>query len=373
MALARSSDQGELRAAIEGLLRTWVDLDRQADNAARASREQAHRVARQLVGLRQPGLSGLADEVTGIGTLMSADVTRKLAEVRAPYVAEVHQLLGLLAPLHGVASVPPLAWSSAAVADLAGAFPAGFARDYVADLVKSVERSVTLELEAAGRVVSQPDVDGVMVALGSGFSDAHRAEGVALLRDAICHAVQRHGPQISDDAQLARLIWLKDPSGQNSWQITSNESVQTGHRCGVVCGGFTSSAALAKPIEALLEVAHERAGDLATFLSRNAGLSSSIGVHVSAQLARLEPGDASGYHGAGTGTRETRRDWVKARAFGLAEGRATVYGVAYDPIATGTDPGATLVFKKSGNDWRMVTCYPVGEPKPTDARLEDLT
>ncbi|SEF16882.1 hypothetical protein [Jiangella alba] len=375
MALAGSGDRGELRAAIEGLLRTCVELERHADEMARTSRDQANRVARGLVGLRAPGVSGLAGEIADVATAMRVDVSKALLEARAPYVTEVHQLLGLLAPLHGVATVPALS-PPGTVDGLAAAFPAGFARDYVADVVSAVEHSAALQIEASERVqvVSKADADGAKSATGAAFSDGHRDTGVDLLDGPACHAVERHGPQIPDEAQLARLIWLKDPSGADGWQITADGSVLTGHRCGISAGGFTSPEALAKPIEAFLRAAHAQAGGLDEFLTKNTKKKAKVvGIHVSAEIAGLNPGDACGYRGAGTQTKETRRDWLSAREFGIAEGRVAVFGVPFDPITEGSDPGATLVFRRSGATWWLVTCYPVEKQSPTNLRLEDLS
>ncbi len=374
MAMAGSGDRGALRTAIEGLLRTCVELERDADGTARESRDQVNRVARGLVGLRAPGVSDLAGEIADIGKVMSADVSKTLLEARAPYVAEVHQLLGLLAPLHGVVAVPALSPSGTTADGLRAAFPAGFARDYVGDLLNGVHRSVTVDAEVAQRVptVPQPNADGVKVSVGAAYSDDHRDVGVSLLRDSICHAVERHGSQIPEGAQLARLIWLKDPSGADAWQIAPDGSVQTNHRCGISAGGFTSPEALAKPIEAFLLAAHRVVGGVDAFLTRTPSVFPSIGIHVSAELAGLVEGDARGYRGAGTGMPETRRDWLAARRLALKRGSGQVHGVPYDPLAEGSDPGATLVFRKSGGNWRLVTCYPVDEPDPRNYRLEDL-
>lgn len=375
MALAGSAGQGELRAAIESLLRACVEVDRQVQQVADESREHVRDVARVLVGVRTRPWSGLADEVAGLGGAVGAELSRNFADARAPFVAEVHQLLALLAPLHGLGPVPPLA-ASATTVDLTHAFPAGFARDYVADLLRSVERSVTLDVDTAGQVPIVPETaaDDAKVAVGAKLPDDLRDECIRLLRDAVCHVIERHGPQISDEAQLARLLWIKDPSGDERWQITAAGPIESAHWCGPVSGGFTSPAALARPIEAFLRAAHGRAGGIDELLKRNTKKKAKvIGIHVSAQLAGLEAGDASGYLGAGTGTKQTRQDWLLAREHGLAEGRPTVFGVPYDPIATGTDPGATLVFRRDGNRWQLITCYPVEKQGPTDRRLEDLT
>ena len=147
----------------------------------------------------------------------------------------------------------------------------------------------------------------------------------------------------------------------------------TDHRCGVASGGFTSPEALAKPIGVVLERAHAAAGSLDAFLDATLDESTAkIGLHVTAEQAGLDAGDAFGYHGAGIGTRETRRDWIAARKYALRHGSGHVYGAPYDPIATGDDPGATIVFKRTADGWRLVTCYPVERRDPMNLRLEDF-
>lgn len=376
MTVARPTDRGELRAAIEGLLRVCVELERHADDMQRTSREQVRRVAHGRVGLRAPGVSGLDREIVDIGALMSVDVSKAVLEARASYVTEVHQLLGLLAPLHGVSTLPALNPPATTADGWVAEFPAGFARDYVADVVSVVERSVVLHIEATQHVptVSETDAEGAKDAAGARFSDTHRDKGVDLLVDPACHAVERHGPQIPDEAHLVRLIWLKDPSGADAWQVTGGGTVLTGHRCGISACGFSSPEAIAKPIEAFLRTAHAKAGGVDEFLTANTKKKAKvIGIHVSAELAGLSAGDASGYRGAGTMTRETRRDWLAARELGIAEGRDTVFGVPFDPIAEGSDPGVTLVFRRSGTRWSLVTCYPVDKQGMTNLRLEELS
>lgn len=335
------------------------------------------RVAAGLTELRLTGhvldAAALAQEVDGVGRQLAAELARRLAEARQPYVTEIHALLGLLAPLHGLASLPSLT-PVAPTASLDGSFPAGFAREYVADLLTGVRRSATLTRDDAAGVatVDQKDADAAIADSRAGFTDDHRSDGVHLLADDGCHAAEQHGPQIPDQAQLARLLWLKDPTGEWSWHVDSSGAVITEHWSGPATGGFTSPEAMAKPLQALLEFAHERAGGLDALLAGTGDDVSAVVLHVSAAQAGLAPGDAFGYRAAGAGTKETRRDWIKAREYGLREGRAAIYGLPYDPIAEGRDPGATIVMKRIGSEWRLTTCYPVDRQKPSTIRLEDL-
>ncbi|WP_157741228.1 hypothetical protein [Jiangella sp. DSM 45060] len=167
------------------------------------------------------------------------------------------------------------------------------------------------------------------------------------------------------------MIWLKDPSGEYGWQVLPTGAVATAHRCGPVAGGFhvARSAGQADRSRARTgarpgwprRVPHPRGGrrdeDRHPRERRPGGLT---------------PGDAAGYRGAGIGTKETRTDWSAARLYGLDQGRETVFAQAFDPIARGAEPGATLAFKKAGGTWHLVTSFPVDVPGPTNERLEDL-
>ncbi len=376
--LDEQKGRGELRSAIEGLLRNCAELDQRSAESGREARDAAHGVARELAGLKLPGLEGLADEIVGMGAKMEADLVTNLAEARRPYLDEVHQLLALLAPHHGVVdTLPPLSVTGGAIrsADtFAEQFPAVFARRYVFDLVDSVEHSLTLTVDDAGRIQIVPSehVASATAAAGAALDETHREEGTKLLEDGVSHTVEQHGPQIPDEAQLARLIWLKDPTGEYSWNVTPQGAVATDHWAGTTTGGFTSPEALAKPVNTLLRVASEHAGGLHGLLDNQTD-ETRISIHITAEQCGLEPGDASGYRGAGTGTRETFRDWKKARSLGIENGTATVYGVPYDPIEKGTDPGAMVVLKWQNERWHLVTCFPVGEHRPKIKRLEELS
>lgn len=380
MALPNSTDRGELRSAIEGLLRACAELDRGATETAERAQEQAHRVAAGLAAARLPGsavdVTALAQQIDGVGQRLRADLGRRLAEAQQPYVAQVHALLGLLAPLHGLGPVPALpAAPGAPAAALDAAFPAGFARDYVADILAGVRSSATVTRdEAAGIAVVESDATRDAIAdTRSGFADDRRSEGVGLLAADECHAVERHGPQIPGEAQLARLLWLKDPTGEQPWQIDPTGAVITEHWAGTGTGGFTSAEALAKPLQTLLDRAHAVADSLDAFLTGNlAEGTTKVLIHVPAADAGLVAGDALGYEAAGAGTKETRRDWIKARQFGLGAGRTVMHALPYDPIAAGDDPGATIALTKTANRWRLTSCYPVGRQNPSAVRLEDI-
>ncbi|RIQ35770.1 hypothetical protein [Jiangella rhizosphaerae] len=373
-------DRGALRAAIEGLLRTCVDLERQADGAATDARKRVRRIAETVAAVRLPrhvlDVPALAQQVDGLGRHLDADLRGRLASARQPYVTEIHALLALLAPWHGLAALPPLG-PAAPGAALTDHFPTGFAQDYVIDLLGSVDASVALTPQAADQVpVAREDAsDAVPILVGDQLHEDHRQMGVDMLQDGASHAVQRHGPHIAPETQLARLLWLKDPSGDEPWRLLPNGGVESNHWCGPIAGGFTSAEAMAKPIDALLRWARVHAGGLNGLLTNNTkSKTKRISIYVSAESAGLVPGDANGYRGTATSSRAMTDDWLDAREHAMAHGAPPIYAVPYDPIAEGKEPGAFFQFKRVGaSSWSLVTCFPVGERNLNCKRMEDLT
>ncbi|TDD70989.1 hypothetical protein E1262_07625 [Jiangella aurantiaca] len=372
-------DRGAVRAAIEGLLRTCVDLEYQADGAATEARKRARGVAEALAAVRLPrgvlDVPALAQQVDDLGSQLDADLRGRLAEARRPYVTEIHTLLALLAPWHGLAALPPMA-SAAPVGDLHDHFPAGFAQNYIDDLLAAVDRSVTLTVQTAAGVPAQPHhaSDQAKIRVSDRLSYNDRAEGVRMLQGSDCHAVERHGPHISREAQLARLLWRKDPAGQQRWQPLAAGGAESDHWCGPAAGGFTSPEAMAKPLQALLRWARDHATGLDELLNRHTKPKTKrVAIHVSAESAGLVAGDAAGYRGTATSNRAMTDDWLDAREYAMVHGAPPVYAVPYDPIVEGPDAGAFLQFKRVGpSSWQLVTCYPVGHRNPNSKRLEDL-
>lgn len=370
--------RGAVRSAVEALLRTCVDLERGTEAVAGQSRARTRRVSGELAGLRRPtaDVAALTGRLDALGRQLEADLRGRLAELRQAYVTEIHALLSLLAPLHGLAPLPPLPPAPAG-AGLSDHFPAGFARAYVDDLVAGVDRSVTLTVAeaSAAPVQRQTASDQTKSRIGDRLISDDRHEGMRMLQDSECHAVERHGPHITIAAQLARLLWRKDPTGTEYWQPLPHGGAESDHWCGPAAGGFTSPEAMAKPLQALLSRARDHRYGLNELLTRNTkSKTKRISIHVSAASAGLVAGDAVGYRGTGTSDRGMTDDWLDARDHAMIHGAPPVYAVQYDPIAEGADPGAFLMFKRTGTEsWTLVTCYPVGHRNPNCKRMEDLT
>ncbi|WP_053203542.1 hypothetical protein [Jiangella muralis] len=366
--------RGAVRSAVEALLRTCADLERRA--AEDVAEQSQARAAQVTVEVGRARSAALTTQIEALTHQLDADLSDRLADLRHPYVTEIHALLALLAPWHGLAPLPALPPSPAGGA-LTDHFPNGFARDYVHDLLATVDRSVTLAGDVSAEVAAETEdsADEAKDLIGEHLPADLREEGLRMLRDHTCHAVERHGPHIATTAQLARLIWLKDPSGQEIWQLLPNGAAESSHWCGPVSGGFTSQAAMAKALAVFLRWAHDHAGSVNELITKYTKTKTKrFGIHVSAQLAGLVAGDTAGYRGTATTSKARTADWLAARERTMTYGAPPVYGVPYDTIAEGIDPGVTLAFKRIGKEsWRLVTCYPVDRQNPENKRLEDLT
>lgn len=376
---AGAAMRGELRATLEGLLRTCADLDRRSSEVVRETRDQSRAIASELVGLRVPGIGNLAEDIAGLGSRMESDLTAGLADARRPYLEQANELLALLAPIHGVADALPALNSSRITAlgatTIVEHFPPGFARDYVGDILGSLHRSTNITANNADHIAPIPAAvaENTTAATGAEHSERHREQGTAMLSDPTCHAVERHGPHIPNEAQLARLIWRKDFTGEYAWQLMPDGTVTSDHNVGAATGGFTSPEAMAKPIDAFLRHAHRKHDDWTTFLNKNTKKKANrIGIHISAEQAGLVAQDVTGYRGTATRSKEARQDWLAARQYAMETAGPPVFAVPYNPVSDGDDPGVTLGFKKIDGTWHLVTCFPVAHQEPHNRRLEDL-
>lgn len=378
--VTQQPDRGAVRSAVEGLLRTCVDLQRQADGAASAAQARVNTVLNALTSVHVPrdvlDVPALTTNVDGVGRRMDADLRERLAELQRPMVTEIHTLLGLLAPLHGLAALPPLV-AAAPSAALRDYFPAGFAQNYVKDLLSTVDTSTALAVNAAGSVPVRSDEDSAAAKqlVADAMPEDLRDEALRMLQDSNCHAVERHGPHIARETQLARLLWLKDPSGQEHWGLLPDGGAESDHWCGPASGGFSSATAMAKPLETLLRWARDHAGSVNELLTKNTRRRTHrISIHISAAAAGLVAGDAAAYRGTGTSDRAMTADWLDARRYAMLHGEPPVFAVPYDPIAEGPGAGVFLQFKRiDASTWELVTCYPVGDRNSNSKRLEDLT
>lgn len=132
------------------------------------------------------------------------------------------------------------------------------------------------------------------------------------------HAVEVHGPQVSDRDLELRAGWIRPPNhgtdGADTWRFReSDQKVVSKHSAGIEASRFTTPEAFARPLDLFLDVAARHPGGVTGLLDERfpAGVAP---IFISAERAQLGSGDGFGYGGAGTGTPEAAWDWVKLRA-----------------------------------------------------------
>lgn len=345
---------GPVRRALTGLLGAWLDLDRGSAPVLDRARAQAVVVARAAGGARPDGVA-LAPQVpprVALGTTAAAESLAGLARV---FADEAAALVSLLTGVAGVVTPAALGAGSDAVI---AAFPPGAAQDYVCDLVTD---AAVEERQPSGVADRAPAVNAIPLSVAAGLRAALGDDLLAMICHPRGHAVQLHGPDVPDEALMARVSWKKDPMGRtdarNSWRRDADGSVHTGHGIGHVAGRFTTVEAMLKPLKALLDHVGGTMEGLHAYLDRIAPAGFAR-IFVAADDAGLAPGDSTGFRGAGTSTVSMADHWFWARRDAMANGGGPMPIVRTDQIADNDAPGAAMVLRKADGEWMMITCYP---------------
>lgn len=352
-----AGDDGPIRRALTGLLDAWLDLDRSGFELLERVRTEAGRAARAVSAARPSG-AALAEQVTSqlpAGTTAAGHEFGGLAQV---FADEARALVQLLTGSPGVVTAAPLGSGPEAVV---AAFPEGDGRDYVGGMVADAAAEVRQSSEAAERV---PAGDAIALSVAAGlreeFDEAVREDILAMVCHPRGHAVQLHGPDVPDEALIARVTWKKDPMGRadakNAWRRDADGAVQSRHGIGHVAGRFTSIAALAKPLKALLAHCGGTMEGLGDYLDLH-GPDGRARIFVTATDAGLVPGDTTGFRGAGTSNDTMAEHWREARRDAMTNGGGPMPVVRTDQIADNDDAGAAMILRKIDGRWMLVTCF----------------
>ncbi|WP_157987641.1 hypothetical protein [Jiangella endophytica] len=383
--MSGSSGQSVLRQAVEGLLRARADAERGLDDVTAWVTRAALRPSETARAGRHPLARRAADDAAMPAGAMPGALAALSAATRTAIATEVHALLSLLAvDHHQLPPLPPLdARPLAGPGDRAflSAFSEGFARSYVATVLGDLSsgRPTSKADAAAHPGAQQATIDAARDRIVAAVEPEHRALVRAWLSHPDCHAVEIHGPQVGDRDLELRAGWTRPPDhgaeGADSWRVRDDGKVVSKHQVMVDAGAFTSADAFVRPLEAFMTVARRHPDGIEGFL-RDHSVDGVAPFFINAQLGRLAPGDAVAHRGAGTGTPQAARDWVRMRRDAMKKDHeciAPVRTIPYDPIADGPDPGVRLVFKRGEDGWVMVTYYPSDSPAPDNQRLEDIT
>ncbi|WP_298322167.1 hypothetical protein [Haloactinopolyspora sp.] len=365
--------QGNIRYAVHHLLTAWSDYDRHCADAVAQARREADTLARMLGAV--PGGDALTTEVTDIMTAGTARAETELRQAGESYSTEARTLLGLLTGQPDLASAPfTLPSPGSGLSGIVATFPTIESRRYVEHvLTDHTDSDVITTASARSAASNGPSAPaGQVAAFAAQFPSELHEMITRMQTHSRSHALQTHGPDVTDDALKARLTWRKDPAGRtnsaNRWALNDDGTVSTNHVVGPLAGKFTTMEAMAKPLRALLAATGNTVAGLETYLTSKA-VGRTARIFVPAHECGLEPGDTAAYRGAGTQTEDMARDWAQARDFAMGSGADPMPIVPTDPIADGLDPGAAMSFRKSGDHWIMTTCYPVPTPDERFTRL----
>lgn len=361
--------QGNIRYAVHHLLTAWSDYDRHCADAVAQARREADTLARMLGAV--PGGDALTAEVTDIMTAGTARAETELRQAGESYSTEARTLLGLLTGQPDLASAPfTLPSPGSGLPGIVATFPTIESRRYVEHvLTDHTDSDVITTASARSAASNGPSAPaGQVAAFAAQFPSELHEMITRMQTHSRSHALQTHGPDVTDDALKARLTWRKDPAGRtnsaNRWALNDDGTVSTNHSVGDQVSKFITMEAMAKPLRAILAATGDTMEGLDTYLTNHA-VGRNARIFVPADECGLKPGETTAYRGAGTQTDAMARDWVQARDFAMISGADPMPIVRTDPVVDGPDPGAAVIFRKSGDHWIMTTCYPAPD-QPAD-------
>ncbi|TDD70527.1 hypothetical protein E1262_09835 [Jiangella aurantiaca] len=377
------SGQSVLRQAVESLLRARADAERGLDELTARVAKAAVRPAETARAGRHPLARRAGDDAAALAGAIPDELAALSTATRTAIATEVHALLDLLAVNHHqLPPLPPLDARPLSVPGATGfltAFPEGFARSYVATVLGDLSSGrTTSKAEASAHPgAQQAAIDAARDQIVAAVAPEHRERVREWLSHPDCHAVEVHGPQVSDRDLEFRAGWTRPPDhgteGADKWRVRPDDGkVISKHRPGAEASRFNSPAAFARPLGLLLAHADQYPGGLEQLLADHAD-DGAVAFFLPAATTDLRPGDTFGYRGAGTGTAEAASDWVRVRAAAMGkdgECAPPVRALTYDPVTDGSDPGVRVVFKEGTNGWVMTTYYPSTAPGPDNVRLE---
>lgn len=389
----RAGDAGPVRQSMERLIAAEQEsqdvLDEFTSDILRSMREIEANV-RSVSDRRGPlsrEIAGVADDIEQVAATTEDRVQAAPQETAQAYATEVHALVDLLGQtFHQQDALPPLDLNGLHPGSMANAFPVGYARDYVSTVAGELHEGAVTAKNAAD---AYPLFDAA--AAGSSYASVvdactrHRTQVERLLKEEKCHAIEIHGPHVTDAELEFRAGWTRPPDRGRTdheenllahrWKLEpDNGMVRSKHGLGHEATRFTVPEALARPLEAVLDVLEQHPNGFEGYLDQHFA-SGVAGIFVRATDAGLGTGDTFGYRGAGTGTDAAAADWKKMRRGAMladVDHLDPVRTLPFDPMNEGNDPGVCIVFVRKSGSWSMVTAYPASTPQKTDVSLEDL-
>ncbi|WP_157740483.1 hypothetical protein [Jiangella sp. DSM 45060] len=344
-----------LRAALDSL----PDLAEHLDGAVRA-RIDATTGAVEAAASTSPSaelrrsLLGTAHEIRLIGTHLTATREDTFAEVAHTLIQHADEIDALLRPGDGDGDGPaPVRWQPPPAPA-----PSVQTTAHDAALVQQHLPTREVQVEAIGQVVAACPPEELATVL-------------KLLLGVSAHAVERHGHHLRREHQIARAQWRLDPAGVDGWRLNTDGSADTWrqygngpHQVGTSAGNYTSPAAVAKPLLAILRAAGPTQADLDAFLDGKANGQTIVKALLRPSDTGITSEDVFTIRAPGTDTEAGEEMWLRARDSSMAGHGPAPAVREHDTIARGRRPGSLIIFVKKKNDsWRLVTSYFADDPR----------
>ncbi|WP_157987535.1 hypothetical protein [Jiangella endophytica] len=184
------------------------------------------------------------------------------------------------------------------------------------------------------------------------------------------HAVERHGHHLTPAQMIARVQWLLDPAREDNWHLNSDGSVLSQrwngqpHGVGTAAGHYTSPAAVAKPLIALLGAAGRTRNELDAYLDRKGKGKTRLRIFLRPADTGIGPGDVYAVRAPGTDTGPGEGMWLDARNSAI-DGHGDAPAVReHDVLATAKRPGSLVIMiRRPKQPWRLVTSYFLDDPE----------
>lgn len=165
--------------------------------------------------------------------------------------------------------------------------------------------------------------------------------------------------------------WRLDPAGVDGWRLGPDGSADSWrrhghgpHQVGTAAGNYTSPAAVAKPLLAIVRAAGPTRAALDAYLDRKANGQTIVRVFLRTSDTGITPDDVFMVRAPGTDTESGETMWRRARDGSMAgHGPAPVVR-EHDLVTRGRRPGSLIIFAKRQNEsWRLITSYFADDPR----------
>lgn len=374
---------GYLHGVLQVLLTSRITYDARAEELQKDANDIFKAVAMSLM---RAGMRTTAQDVARRAHLFRNAATPLLNEGAVAFDRAAYGVLQALAGQHGLYEKRPpppfepgpqhaVGHGNALRAerfepDMEGRAEREFVRTYARGIINDRSERIAMtkdQLRHVPRVTAQQVIDTkeeILALLPERYRDRARdllyAEGT--------HAVEYHGPHLTEEHLTARCIWARPTDHgahpDDSWGMKANGEVWVkSHRTPASYSGrFTSPEAFATALASFFKKADSFQGGMPGLLAYNA-VRGRATVHISMRDGGLGPGDTERYRPAGVRNSQSAQDWLHARKDAMEPDSTSGPSVPVkrdDPAVTSSGRGGQIKFvfdEVDDRQWQLITMF----------------